>query len=260
MASQNVTGDRHFSVLPAINQATVWEEAKRLLLEYGGITDQELINTVVYGDPAISEACPEAMSYIRTHIVSGHPDLEKLCEQVEQWRRKLAGEALAKIYHSRQMEIIHDLRQRHASQGEQSLEGRMAAVLIEALSLADPDEGEPAVTLVASSALHLFHNLNIVTGQDLAHELGNRDHVPTHLTLAEVLDHSAAVAGATTPEREWVMLRAAQHMMRDFNEVLSENAIPVFAIQHETKARKIEHDESVRLLREMLDQRRAALQ
>lgn len=102
------------SVLPAINQGTVWAEAKRLLLSNGGVTNRDLIHKVVYEDRTIEEAYPEAVRHIEEKIVASNHQLDHLKEQVHRWRRNLAMEALHSIDHDRRIELIQQLKQKYA--------------------------------------------------------------------------------------------------------------------------------------------------
>ena len=172
------------SVLPAISAETVWKEVKRLLLDSGGVSNPEIINQVVDKDRTIEEACPEAIQRVRDQIVLGNPEVERLKAQVDRWRYNPAMEALGAIDHDRRMALVHQLRQRFADRDDRTLDGKMADILEAALLLTDPDAGLPAVKLIPDSALGLFEDLASSTGDPVPHELGDPDHVPSHLTLA----------------------------------------------------------------------------
>lgn len=242
----------HFTVLPAINPQTILGEAKLVLLERAGVTDHDLIRRILDEDRTVENACPQMVTDIQRTADVREAHLDHLKNQVNAWRRQLALDALETVPADEQERLVRQLGDRLADPGKMALNDKMTTILEEALRLADDSNGPPTVKIIPDSVLGILEDLEQYTGETTPHRVGRPEGVPSHLTMAELLQHCSMVTGSSEPEAAWTLRETARQVMTELGEAFNPDTMPFQTLQREVRRHGVDHTRAVAMLKAIL--------
>ena len=234
-------------VLPSITRETITIEAKTILIGRAGISSEDVIRWLLEKDDTITAACPDLADRIAQVVHTNNPRLEVMANQLSQWRRELALQALDNLEPQQQEDAVIRLGDLFSITDTDGLRRKMQTVIRDALRLAGADD--PQSRVVPSSALELLEELENHTGDRTPHEIGDPCSVPQALTLCEIIEHCAVTNGASQPERLWMLRCAAQNILPELHEELQEHVTPSRQLQRETASHGVPHDQAIKMLR-----------
>lgn len=202
------------SLLRRINDETVLNEAKRMLLARAGVTDPDAVDQAMSLSRAFEELCPSLSEQARALTNPDREPVADLQALVDRRRFELARQALRDADAAEIERAVRRLRQTFGETPGDELRRRLREAVDDALRLAGADGGQRVVKIVGDSALGVLEDLESCMAEPIPHEIGDPDRAPMALTLREMLEHCATVKGANQAQALWIIRQTVDLAVR----------------------------------------------
>ena len=240
------------SLLRRINDETVLNEAKRMLLARAGVTEPDAGEQAIKLSRAFEELCPSLSEQVRALTNPDREPVAALQILVDRRQSELAQQALRDADAAEIERAVQRLRETFGATPGDELRLWMLAAIDDALRLAGAVGGQRVVKIIDDSALGVLEDLESCMAEPIPHEIGDPDRVPMALTLREILEHCAMVQGANEAQALWIIRQALDHAVRwlGADDLGLE---PRGMLDRITKEHDLGHDQAVAFLGELRD-------
>ena len=238
------------SLLRRINDETVLNEARRMLLARAGVTDPDAVEQAMSLSRAFEELCPSLSEQAMTLTNPDREPVADLQALVDRRLSELARQALRDADAAEIENAVRRLQQTFGDTPGDELRHRLREAVGDALRLASADGGQRVVKIVGKSALGVLEDLESHMAEPIPHEIGDPDRVPMALTLREILEHCAMVKGANQAQALWIIRQAVNHAVRSLG-ARDLGLEPRGMLERITKEHGLDHDQAVAFLIEL---------